>query len=121
MLLMVLRLFQPQDWGDLTGVLTWLAAGGSTMVLAWAVAYLAEHWAGWHALPGAVKFIVPIVVSFGLAYGANWALQFTDALAQFQPIWMMLVTAVAGWIATQGGLATAKVRGISARVKLHLR
>lgn len=111
-------LFQPDNWGDLTAVLTWLAVGGGgTAVVAWAVSYLAEHWAGWHALPTAVKFIVPILVSFGLAVGANFALDYTDILSRIQPYWLMLVTAVMGWIASQYGLTVAKARGISAKAK----
>lgn len=108
---------QPDDFGNLTAVLIWIAAGGGTAVVAWAVAYLAEMWPTWHGLPAAVKFIVPVLVSFGLAVGANYALNFTEILELAQPYWLMLVTAVAGWIATQAGLYKAKVRGISAKAK----
>lgn len=120
--MMLSVLFQPADWGDLPAVLVWLfAGGGGTAVLAWAISYLAEHWPGWHALPAVVKFIVPILVSFGLSVAANYALNYTELLDQIQPYWLMLVTAVAGWIATQSGHETAKIRGVSARAKARLR
>ena len=110
--------FQPSNFGDLTAVLTWLAVGGGgTAAVAWVVSYLAEYWPTWHNLPPAVKFIAPILVSFGLAVGANVALGYTDVLAQIQPYWLMLVTAVMGWIGSQSGLATAKARGISEKAK----
>ena len=108
---------QPENLGDLTAVLLWIAAGGGTAVVAWAVAYLAEMWPAWHNFPSAVKFVVPVLVSFGLAVGANYALQFTEILELAQPYWLMLVTATAGWISSQAGLHKAKVRGISARAK----
>lgn len=111
---------QPEDVGSLTAVLIWLAAGGGTAVMAWAVAYLAEMWPGWHGLPAAVRFIAPVLVSFGLAVLANYALNFTEILTLAQPYWLMLVTSVAGWIATQAGQRTAQVRGISARAKARL-
>lgn len=110
--------FQPSDFGDLTAVLTWLAVGGGgTAAVAWVVSYLVEYWPTWHGLPSAVKFIAPILVSFGLAVGSNFALGYTDVLGQIQPYWLMLVTSVMGWIASQGALATAKARGISEKAK----
>ena len=110
--------FQPDNFGSLTDVLTWLAVGGGgTAATAWVVSYLVEYVPTWHNLPSAVKFILPILVSFGLAFGANVALDYTDVLAQIQPYWLMLVTAVMGWISSQYGLAVAKARGISAKAK----
>lgn len=110
--------FQPSDFGDLTAVLTWLAVGGGgTAAVAWVLSYLAEYWSGWHNLPSVVKFIAPMLVSFGLSVGANYALNYTDVSGQIQPYWLMLVTAVMGWIGSQNGLATAKARGISAKAK----
>jgi len=105
------------DYSNLTAVLMWIAAGGGTAVIGWAVAYLAEMWPGWHGLPSAVKFIGPVALSFGLAVLADYALQYDEVLTLAQPYWLMLVTAVAGWIATQAGHSTAKLRGISTRAK----
>lgn len=104
---------------NLTAVLVWLAAGGGTAVVAWAVAYLAEMWPAWHGLPVPVKFLVPVFVSFLLAVLASYALRFEEVLAIAQPYWAMLVTAVLGWIATQAGHNTAQARGVSRRAKLQ--
>ena len=66
---------------DLKSVLEWLIAGGAPIAIMYAISLLAENWSGWHTLPKSVKFLVPMILSAGLAIGAQVLTGYADVVA----------------------------------------
>jgi hypothetical protein len=89
------------NWTDITTFLTWLAGIGAPAVVAILLSLLAENWPAWSNFPHAVKFIVPMIVSVGLALLANVLLGYPALLAQIAPWFQMVVSAILAYIASQ--------------------
>ena len=107
------------DWTVLQSVLVWLVAGGSVFVANYAFAYLAENFEFWHKLPSWLKFLIPIVTSVLLAFGAQQLLLYPDLIEVIQPFWALFVTIVLAWLGSQRGYISAKAAkyGAEKRIK----
>lgn len=82
-----------------------------------ALSYVAEMWAGWHDLPKMVKTLVPPILAIVLAFGANYALQFADIIANISPMWVLIVQVIIGWIGSQKGYMETKAARFGAKYK----
>jgi hypothetical protein len=83
----------------------------------YAFALLAENLEFWHKLPTWSKFLIPIVFSVLLAFGAQQLLMQPDIIAGIQPLWALIVTIVVAWIGSQKGLMTAKANSYGVKYK----
>lgn len=111
-------LLQPQDWGDLAGVLLWVATGpGGVFLAMYVLSYIAETFPQWHKLPEFVKRAVPIAVAALLSVGAQYALQNPDVIAMLQPFWALLILIVVGVGASLMGHRKAEANGTAYKAK----
>lgn len=109
---------QPQDWGDLAGVLLWIATGpGGVFLAMYVLSYIAETVPGWHNLPEFLKRVTPVVIALLLSLGAQYALQKPDVIAVLQPFWALLILIFAGVGASLMGHRTAEKAGASHKAK----
>lgn len=87
---------------NLTSVLLWLAGGiGGPAVVMQILSLFASKWAWWNNLPRAVKFIVPMIVSILIAFGANFLLAKPDLVATLSPFYVILMQTVVAYLASQ--------------------
>jgi hypothetical protein len=103
------------DWLSLEAVLAWLVAGGSVFAVNYGLALLAENWAMWHNFPKWLKFLIPVVVSVLLAFGAQYLLSRPDLIGIAQPVWAMIVTVFLAWIGSQKGYMSARSSSYGAK------
>lgn len=96
------------DYTNLEAVLTWLTGIGAPFLVGYLLSLLAENWLGWHGLPSAVKFFVPMVCSVGISLGANQLLQLPNLLAMISPWWTLIAGSIIAYLGTQTGYMTAK-------------
>lgn len=89
------------NWTDITIFLTWLAGIGAPAVVAILLSLLAENWAAWSNFPHWVKFLVPMLISVTLAVIASTLLQYPALLAQIQPWFQVIASAILAYIASQ--------------------
>lgn len=114
-------LLQPENWGDLAGVLMWIATGpGSVFLAMYILSYIAETIPGWHNLPEFAKRALPVVAAFLLSLGAQYALQNPDVIAIMQPFWALLILIFAGMGASLMGHRKAERTGASNKAKAKL-
>lgn len=106
------------DWTVFESVLLWIVAGGSVFIVNYGLAYLAENFAFWHKLPIWLKFLIPIVVSVLLAFGAQQLLLYPDVIAYIQPIWALGVTILLAWLGSQKGYISAKSANYGAEKRI---
>ena len=106
------------DWTILESVLLFLVAGGAVFVVNYALAYLAENFGFWHKLPSWLKFLIPIVVSVLLAFGAQQLLLYPDIIAVIQPFWALFITIVLAWLGSQKGYISAKAASYGAEKRM---
>ena len=96
---------------DLKSVLEWLIAGGAPIAIMYAISLLAENWSGWHTLPKSVKFLVPMILSAGLAIGAQVLTGYADVVAEIAPWWKIVLVAVMSYIGSQKAYMSTKASG----------
>jgi chromate transport protein ChrA len=89
------------DWTNATIVLTWLAGIGAPAVVAILLSLLAENWKAWTTFPTLVKTLVPMVVSILLSVGSSMLLKYPELLAQIQPWFQVITSAIIAYIASQ--------------------
>ncbi len=118
LLLMGFTFLELPDWTDFEAVAGWLAfGGGAPIVIAYALALLVENFPGWHDLPRGVKFILPMLASVLLSIGANYLLDFPSVIAEINPIWFVIVSAVLAWLGSQAGYMKTKAVGYARSAK----
>jgi hypothetical protein len=110
-------MFEGIDWTSLNAVLAWLVAGGAVFVANYAFALIAENFPAWHKLPSWLKFLIPIITSVLLAFGAQQLLLYPDIIEVIQPLWALLVTIILAWLGSQKGLMAAKANSYGAQYK----
>lgn len=101
---------------DITSFLTWVAGVGSVMVAGNVVSLLAENWPKWHTLNKTVKTVVPMILSFLLAMGAqallNWQMPGqVEYWANVAILWFWT------YLGNQAGYMNAKVHGYARGVQ----
>jgi uncharacterized membrane protein len=106
------------DWTVLEQVLLFLVSGGAVFVVNYALAYLVENFEFWHKLPSWLKFLIPIVASVLLAFGAQQLLLYPDIIAAIQPVWALIVTIVLAWLGSQRGYISAKAANYGAEKRI---
>ena len=107
------------DLTNLLEVLTWLAsAGGASVATGAVMALIIENWPAWHNFPRIVKFLVPIILSFGIALGANYLLLRPGFIDQVAPMYALIVTLILAWLGSQVAYIYANTKGYAASAKL---
>jgi len=96
---------------DLKAVLEWLVAGGAPIAVMYAVSLLAENWAKWHALPKFVKFLAPMLLSAGLAIGAQVLTGYADVVAEIAPWFKVVMVSVLAYVGSQKAYMSTKASG----------
>ena len=89
------------DWTNLKDVLTWLIGAGAPALTMILLSLLAENWKQWSTFPSWVKFFVPVLCSTLLSVGAGLLLKYPELLAQIQPWFQIVVSAILAYIASQ--------------------
>lgn len=106
--LLMVAAAQPEEFGGLEELLTWVVAGGGAMVLAgYVIAYFLENLTFWHNLPRVVKILFPIVLAgvFGVVAQSVLALELLPGIpAVFQAVLLMLIN----WLFSQRAYAGIK-------------
>ena len=100
---------------DLTQVLIWILGMGGPAIVAYMFALIAENIPAWSTLSHSLKTIIPMIVSVGLALGANALLQYPAIIAQIQPYFQVIFSAVLAYLGSQGGYMKAMASQYGAR------
>lgn len=98
------------NYTDLQLVLTWIVGMGAPAIVAYVLSLVVENWAGWSTLPHNIKVLVPMVVSILLSIGASLLLQYPAIIAQIQPWFQMVVSAVLAYLSSQKAYMTVLER-----------
>lgn len=116
MLLHLLQQTVPPELANIGALLTWIAfAGGAPYLVGKLFAYLAENWQFWLGLDTRIKFLVPMILSVLLSIGAQYALDYTELLAEINPYFQMFVAAIVAYLGTQVGYMETKKAGYGKR------
>lgn len=84
-----------------TAILLWIATGpGVAWVVGVFVSQVLENIAAWHSLSATIKFLLTLLLSFGLPIAANLLLAW-PGLSAIEPWINMGITGVVLWIASQ--------------------
>jgi hypothetical protein len=104
--LIAARALQPTDPGDLVQVLTWLAGVGAVYVVGYGLSFLLEQVPGWGSkFPGWARGPVVILLSAGVAFGAQYLLRQTHVVELLGPIFTMIVQIILAYLGTQKAFA----------------
>lgn len=103
------------NWNNLQEVLVWLAGIGAPAVVMYVLSWVVENWAGWSLLPKNVKFIIPLVVSVLISFGASELLKYPDIISGIQPWFQVIMSSILAYLASQKAYVTAMSKGYGAR------
>jgi len=92
---------QLPDWGNLTEVLSFLAAGGSAIVVAVFLSFLAENFEFWHKISAKGKLVLSLVLSIAVGAGAYYLSSLPELISFVQPYYALVVTIVLAWLGSQ--------------------
>ncbi|MCZ7543228.1 MAG: hypothetical protein M5R40_06665 [Anaerolineae bacterium] len=105
------------DLTDLGTVLAWLAGAGASWAVTQLFVFVADVWPDWAALDPRLQNLLKAVLIVAVALGASWLLQQNEWIAQVQPVWAIVVSALlAGWLGERQ--ATSRVRLVRAQEAL---
>ena len=105
------------DYTDLTSVLVWLSVLGAPYITGKVMAFVLENWKAWHNLPHAAKFLAPMLLSVGIATGAQVLLGFPDLLGILSPYWTLVLTAIITYLGSQQKYLEIKDTSYAQKVK----
>lgn len=91
----------PTSLPSLGTILTWLAAGGSVVVISWATSWALEGWSVWAKLYPRTKSIVILVLAIFLGVGATLILRSPTALEAIAPFAPPVIGSLGVWLTTQ--------------------
>ena len=103
------------DWTQAQQVLVWITGVGAPAIVAVLLSWVVENWKGWSTLPHNLKVILPMIVSVGLAVGADQLLHFPDIVAQIQPWFQVLMSAILAYLSSQSAYMKAMKNGYGKR------
>ena len=92
---------------DLTQVLIWILGMGGPAIAAYVFALVAENFSGWSTLNHNLKILIPMIFSALLAVGASVLLKYPEIIAQIQPWFQIVVSAILAYLASQRGYMKA--------------
>lgn len=102
---------QLPDWTNLEEVLSFLAAGGGAVVVAFFLSWLAENFVFWHNLSANLKLFLSLVLSVGIGVGAYYLLELPEVITSIEPIYTLIVTILLTWLGSQTAYMRSKARG----------
>lgn len=100
---------------DFQEVLLWLTGIGAPAVVMYILSWVVENWKGWSLLPKDIKFLLPMIVSVLLSFGASQLLKYPDVITTIQPWFQVLMTSVIAYLASQKAYLTAMDKGYGTR------
>lgn len=91
----------PTSLPSIGTILTWLAAGGSVLVISWATSWGLEGWSLWAKLQPRTKSLIILVLAVVLGVGASIIVQSPPALAFCGKYAPPVIGSVVVWLGMQ--------------------
>ena len=106
----------PEDPGDLSSTLVWLAAGpGALFFASAALSFLYERVPGWGKIvPSNLKPYIVLGVAVALSFGAEALLTQSGVVTQLSSAYAKIYMIAAGWLGSQLAFGRARSTGMLA-------